>query len=103
QAGIDVMLANRIAFGPGIAAPRFRWVSFVDALMLPLDTRVEATRTPDTRALYPKEAALLRRYMADLHIAKLPSTLDAYVRTIVTPTLDRQPQAGPGAGSSGGA
>jgi predicted TIM-barrel fold metal-dependent hydrolase len=94
QAGIDVMLANRIALGPGLAPPRFRWVSFVDALMLPLDTRVEATRSPDTRALYPKEAALLRRFMADLHIAKLPSTLDAYVRSIVTPTLEHQRQGG---------
>src|SRR5579871_5822752 len=30
-AGIDVMLANRIAMGPGLAPPRFLWVSFVDA------------------------------------------------------------------------
>src|SRR5258708_39333241 len=28
-AGIDVMLANRVTMGPGLAAPRFLWVSFV--------------------------------------------------------------------------
>jgi uncharacterized protein len=90
QAGIEVMLANRIALGPGLAAPRFRWVSFVDALMLPLDTRGEAARTPDTRRLYPKEAKLLRRYLGALGVTALPPTLDGYVRTVVTPTLERQ-------------
>ena len=94
QAGIDVMLANRIAMGPGLAPPRFRWVTFVDALMLPLDTRREAARSPDTRSLYPEEAALLRRYMRELGVAKLPSTLDAYVASIVTPTLVRQHENG---------
>ncbi len=94
QIGTDVMLANRIALGPGLEPPRFRWVTFVDALMLPLDTHAEARRTPDTESLYPKESALLRRYMHDLHIAALPGTLDAYVATVVVPTLHRQRQAG---------
>ena len=88
-AGIEVMLANRIAMGPGLSSPRFRWVPFADPLMYPLDTRGEAARTPDTRSLYPKEAALLRRYLRELRITKLPPTLDAYARTIVRPTLER--------------
>ncbi len=94
QAGIDIMLANRVAMGPGLDAPRFRWVSFVDALMLPLDTRAEAAATPDTRALYPKEATLLKRYLLDLHLARLPSKLDAYVRAVVIPTLERHHTGG---------
>jgi hypothetical protein len=93
-AGIDVMLSNRIAMGAGLAAPRFRWVPFADPLMLPLDTRVEAARTPDTRALYPKEAALLARYLRETGVAKLPPTLDAYTRTVVRPTLERWRSAG---------
>ena len=88
-AGTEVMLANRIAMGPGLSSPRFRWVPFADPLMFPLDTRGEAARTPDTRALYPKEAALLRRYLRELRITKLPPTLDAYARTVVRPTLER--------------
>jgi uncharacterized protein len=90
QAGIDVMMANRIAMGPGLASPRFRWISFVDALMLPLDVSGEAARTPDTRSLYPREAKLLQRYMRELNVRSLPSTLDDYVRTIIAPTLARQ-------------
>jgi predicted TIM-barrel fold metal-dependent hydrolase len=69
-------------------------VSFADALMLPLDTRAEAARTPDTRPLYPREAALLRRYLRDLGLTSIPPTLDAYVRGVVTPTLERQRRAG---------
>lgn len=94
RAGIDVMFANRIALGTGLAPPRFRWVAFADALMLPLDTRVEAARTPDTRSLYPREAAMLHRYMRDLGVAKLPASLDDYVKAVVTPTLARQKQRG---------
>lgn len=93
-AGIDVMLANRVAMGPGLAPPRFLWVSFVDALMLPLDGKLESARTPDTRTLYALETKLLHRYMNDLGVAKLPASLDDYVKTIVTPTLERQRKAG---------
>ena len=94
RSGIDVMLANRIVVGPGLTAPRFRWVAFDDALMLPIDTRAEATRTPDTRSLYPKEQALLRRYMRDLNVTRMPATLDAYVANVLRPTLVRQHREG---------
>jgi len=78
NAGIDVMLANRIVLGEGVTAPRFRWVPFADPLMLPFDARTVAARTPDTRSLYPKEANLLRRYLRDIGVAHLPATLDAF-------------------------
>jgi uncharacterized protein len=94
RAGIEVMLANRIAMGPGLASPRFRWVPFDDALLFPLDTRLEAARTPDTRSLYPKEAGLLRRYLHDVGLDAPPATLDAYVASVVIPTLRRQREAG---------
>jgi predicted TIM-barrel fold metal-dependent hydrolase len=94
QAGIEMMMANRIAMGPGLAPPRFRWIPFADALMLPLDTRGEASRTPDTRSLYPREAALLRRYLRELGLNGVPATLDDYVRNVVRPTLQRQRNGG---------
>ena len=94
RAGVDVMLANRIVIGPGLTSPRFRWVAFDDALMLPLDTRSEGARTPDTRSLYAKETTLLARYMRELNVAKLPATLDEYVSRVVRPTLERQRRGG---------
>ena len=92
--GTQVMLANRVAMGPGLAPPRFRWVSYVDALILPLSTKGEAAVSPDRQKLFPLEEKLLRRYMADLHLEKLPATLDAYLKTVVTPTIERQRKDG---------
>ena len=94
RAGIGVMFANRIVLGPGLAPPRFRWVAFNDALMLPLDTRLEGTRTPDTKSLYAKEQRLLRRYLHDLGLTSVPATLDQYVARVLKPTLARQRQGG---------
>ena len=94
KAGIDVMLSNRVAMGPGLAPPRFRWISFIDPLLFPLDTRNEASRTPDTRPLYPREAKLLQRYLRDLNVKTLPPTLDGYVRSVVDATITRQKNGG---------
>jgi uncharacterized protein len=93
-AGIDVMLSNRVAMGPSLAPPRFLWVAFADALMLPLDGRLESARTPDTRSLYALETKLLHRYMHDLGVTKLPATLDEYVTTVLMPTLEHQRKSG---------
>ena len=92
--GTEVMLANRIAMGSGLTPPRFRWVSYVDALLLPLSTKAERAGNDDYAVLYPLEERLLRRYLADLQITTLPATLDAYSNDVITRTLERQRQAG---------
>jgi uncharacterized protein len=92
--GTEVMLANRVAMGPGLAPLRFRWVSYVDALMLPLSTKAEAAVSPDREKLYPLEDKLLLRYLADLRLDRLPATLDAYLKTVVTPILEAQQKGG---------
>ncbi|OFV87153.1 MAG: hypothetical protein A2V74_09555, partial [Acidobacteria bacterium RBG_16_70_10] len=94
QVGTEVLLTNRVAMGPGLAPPRFRWVSYVDALMLPLSTKGEAGTSPDREKLFPLEDKLLQRYMSNLKVAKRPATLDTYLKTVVTPTLEAQQEAG---------
>jgi len=94
QVGTEVLLANRIAMGPGLAPPRFRWVSYVDALMMPLSTKAEAATSPDRSKLYPAVDKLLQRYLSDLKIAKVPETLEAYLSRVVTPTLESQRSGG---------
>ena len=89
QMGTDIMLANRVAMGPGLTAPRFRWVSFVDPLLFPLSTAVERQATPDVHSLYANEERLLHRYLAGLHLKAVPATLDAYLSTVVGPRLDQ--------------
>ena len=92
--GTEVMVANRIAMGPGLAPPRFRWASYVDALMLPLSTQAEGQVNDDRAVLYPLVEKLRRRYLEDLRIATLPATLDAYLSTVLRPTLERQRKGG---------
>jgi uncharacterized protein len=94
QMGTEVMLANRVAMGPGLGPPRFRWVPFVDPLLFPLNVAKEAEGSPDYRTLYPHEAGLLRRYLRDLPLSALPSTLDAYIARVVVPTIEHDKAAG---------
>ncbi|TAL41176.1 MAG: amidohydrolase, partial [Chitinophagaceae bacterium] len=94
QSGIEVMLANRIAMGPGLSSPRFRWVSYVDALLFPLSTKAEAAVTPDREKLFPLEDQLLKKYLSELNISKLPATLDEYLKQVVTATLEAQKNGG---------
>lgn len=93
RAGIELEFANRIAMGGGLGAGRFRWVPFDDPLIFPLDTR-QAGQTPDTRALYPLEARLLKRYLVDLGLSGLPPTLAEFEGQVVVPLLRRQHDAG---------
>jgi hypothetical protein len=94
QAGIEVMFANRITMGAGLSSPRFRWVSYVDALLFPLSTKAEAAVTPDREKLFPLENQLLKKYLSDLSISKLPATLDEYLKQVVTATLEAQKKGG---------
>lgn len=55
--GIDVMLANRVAMGEGIVPPRFRWVSYVDALLFPLDNSGLAAENSDRKTFFDSRIA----------------------------------------------
>src|SRR5262249_60431281 len=87
-------LADRVALGPGLRPARFRGVSYVDALMLPLSTKAEAATSTDRQKLFPLEDKLLQRYMSTLGVKERPGTLDAYLKTVVTPTLKAQQKGG---------
>jgi uncharacterized protein len=90
---IDVMFANRIAPGRGLAAPRFRWVSYGDPLMLPLDTAALRVNS-DRQFFFKQEEALLKRDLAALKLAGLPPTLELYLKRVVTPALERRKHEG---------
>jgi predicted TIM-barrel fold metal-dependent hydrolase len=92
--GIETELANRVAPGRGLSAPRFRWVPFVDALLFPLDNTSVAAYTPDRKIFFAREDALLRRYMTALNVPRRPDALDAYLSRVVTPTLERLKREG---------
>ncbi|HEV7397658.1 MAG TPA: amidohydrolase family protein [Pyrinomonadaceae bacterium] len=94
QLNIETMFANRVALGRGLAAPRFRWVSFVDALIFPLSNDAAKRANPDYRGFYPGEERLLKRYLADLKISNLPEKFDDYLKQVITATLEKQKREG---------
>jgi len=94
QLGIETMFANRIAMGRGLAPPRFRWVSYIDALVFPLSNEAAKRINLDYRAFYPAEEKLLKRYLGDLKLSAMPLTLKDYLSRVVTPTLERQRRDG---------
>jgi len=94
QLGIETELANRVALGRGLQPPRFRWVPFDDALMLPLKNSSVANETPDRKFFYSRESLLLRRYMKEVNRDALPSTLLDYTTKVITPVLELQKKNG---------
>jgi hypothetical protein len=91
---IETVLANRVAMGRGLASPRFRWVPYVDALILPLDTTSLAARNSDRRSFFALERNLFDRYLRESGIGSRPPTLAEYLEHVVTPTLERQRRDG---------
>ncbi|MDD5541565.1 MAG: amidohydrolase family protein [Acidobacteriia bacterium] len=94
QMGVDIMLANRVAMGPSIQPPRFRWVPYADALIFPLDNSPLASVNSDRKSFFALEDILRQRYVSDSGLKTLPATLSQYLSQIVTPTLERQKQGG---------
>ncbi len=94
QIGTETMLANRVTVGRGLTAPRFRWVSFVDALAFPLDNSVAASFSPDREVYFGDVAKLFHRYLIARKLDELPDSLGEYLRLIVTPTLEEQKAGG---------
>jgi predicted TIM-barrel fold metal-dependent hydrolase len=62
--------------------------------LFPLSTKAEAAITPDREKLFPLEDQLLKKYLSDLNISKLPATLDEYMKQVVTATLEAQKKGG---------
>lgn len=91
---IDVMLTNRVAMGRGLNTPRFRWVSYGDPLLLPFTTKTAREKNSDHRFFYSQEEKLFRRFLSETGFSKLPPSLDAYLKTIATPVLERQKRMG---------
>lgn len=92
--GIETELSNRVAMGRGLEPPRFRWVPFDDALLLPLNNEALGSETPDRNIFYKRETQLLKRYRKDLGLDRAADTLDEYLSQVVTPMLESQKKRG---------
>jgi predicted TIM-barrel fold metal-dependent hydrolase len=92
--GVEIMLANRVGMGPSVQPPRFRWVSYVDALIFPQDNSTLASENPDRKAFFDLEDRLFRQYLTEAGFTARPRSLAEYTSRVVTPTLERQRQGG---------
>ena len=93
QAGIEIMLANRVAMGSGFDPARFKWVPFADALMYPCNNANLGKRDPDRKAFFDAEHKLLLRYLSEAGNKTMPDTFDDYL-AFVTKTLERHKRQG---------
>jgi uncharacterized protein len=93
RVGIETMLGNRVAMGPGLPSPRFLWVPFADALMYPLNNQA-LIHNPDQKAFFPLEEKLLQRYYKESGVAGKPATLNDYLEKVVRATLERHKKGG---------
>lgn len=93
KAGINRMVANRVAMGPGLPPSRFLWAGYVDALMYPFPTEILQVNS-DRKAFYALEAKLLAQYYKESGVTDRPATLDEYLEKVVTATLNRHKQGG---------
>jgi hypothetical protein len=94
QAGVDIVLANRISVAPQLDTRRFRWVPYDDALLFPLDNSGPKAESPDRKPAFEAEEQHLKHYMSALGLSRTPSTLDAYLEQVVAPTLQSQKSGG---------
>src|SRR5437868_1987049 len=94
QAGTDVQFANRITPARELAAPRFRWVPYDDALLFPLNNANEKAVNGDRQVFYKHEEDILADYMKAAGVAALPGSVQEYVSRVMKPTLAAQKQAG---------
>jgi len=90
---IETMLANRVRPARGLSAPRFRWVSYGDPLMLPLSTRSLRVNS-DRQFFFSQEEMLLKRDLAALKLNALPATLELFLSRVVTPALESRKREG---------
>jgi hypothetical protein len=91
---IGAMLANRVAMGRGVEPPQFRWVPYADALLFPLDNTGMAAVSPDRTEFFTLESIVLGRYLKEAALSAPPSTLDNYLKQVVTSTLERHKLGG---------
>ncbi len=94
KAGIETVLANRIAMTPEMKAPLLRWASYVDALLFPLDSGASKALNPDRRALSGMAEDLRSSYLRDAGFQQVPGALDEYLEKVVRATLQKQKAAG---------
>ncbi|MFY9980692.1 MAG: amidohydrolase family protein [Candidatus Sulfotelmatobacter sp.] len=86
--------ANRAMMADYLDPKRFAWVFFVDSFMWPFNNQREAGRNPDEEVYIPLQEKMLRRWMQQENVSKLPARFDDYLAFIDRTLQDNKEKGG---------
>ncbi len=75
-------VANRAMMPDYLDGKRFPWVFFADSFMWPFNNARETARNADEGVYIPLQEKMLRRWMKQDNVGKLPADLDDYLKFI---------------------
>jgi len=75
-------VANRAMMPDYLDPNRFPWVFFADSFMWPFNNQHETARNPDQAVYIPLQEKMLRRWMRQEDVTKLPATFADYLKFI---------------------
>jgi uncharacterized protein len=87
-------VANRAMMPDYLDAKRFPWVFFADSFMWPFNNEREAARNADVGVYIPLQEKMLRRWMQQENVGKLPARFSDYLEFIVRVLADNQKKGG---------
>ena len=87
-------VANRAMMANYLDPTRFPWVFFADSFMWPFNNERETARNPDEGVYIPLQEKMLRRWMQQANVSKLPVKFGDYLDFIVHVLEDNQKKGG---------
>ena len=94
KVNIESSVANRAMMPDYLDRKRFPWVFFADSFMWPFDNERETARNPDQGVFIPLQEKMLRRWMQQENVNKLPARFADYLEFIVRVLADNQKKGG---------
>jgi hypothetical protein len=87
-------VANRAMMPDYLDPKRFPWVFFADSFMWPFNNQREAARNPDEGVYIPLQEKMLRRWMQQENVTRLPATLADYLKFVTQVLEDNSKRGG---------
>jgi len=91
---IEKGVANRAMMAAYLDAKRFLWVFFGDAFLWPFNNQRETARNADEQVYIPLQEKMLRRWMQQEGVAKLPANFGDYLAFVSRTLEDNQKKGG---------
>jgi len=91
---IEQSVANRAMMADYLDAKRFVWVFFADSFMWPFNNERETSRNADEAVYIPLQEKMLRRWMLQEGLNKLPPDFAEYLKFVSRTLEDNQRKGG---------